>query len=65
MAPSKQWSTQKNRRGTDLVQSDFDTADDIALTYQAQSYAEFETNLGADLERLSSYFGRWRLQPNA
>jgi Reverse transcriptase (RNA-dependent DNA polymerase) len=72
MASSKQWSAPRKRLSTDPVQfvpvqhtrNIIQYADDIALTYQAQSFAECETSLEADLERLSSYFGRWRLQPN-
>jgi hypothetical protein len=42
----------------------FQYADDIALTFQANSFAECETTLEADLEKLDEFFRRWRLQPN-
>jgi Reverse transcriptase (RNA-dependent DNA polymerase)/Endonuclease-reverse transcriptase len=42
----------------------FQYADDIALTYQADSFADCESCLEADLDILKEYFERWRLQPN-
>jgi hypothetical protein len=42
----------------------FQYADDIALTFQANSFAECETTLGADLDKLDEFFRKWRLQPN-
>jgi hypothetical protein len=39
-------------------------ADNIALTCQANSFAECETTLEADLDKLDEYFRTWRLQPN-
>jgi Reverse transcriptase (RNA-dependent DNA polymerase) len=49
---------------TDTLSKQFQYADDIALTYQANSFPECATNLEADLERLNGYFRRWRFQPN-
>jgi hypothetical protein len=46
------------------VSKQFQYADDIALTFQAQSFAECETILEADLDKLDEFFRRWRLQPN-
>jgi Reverse transcriptase (RNA-dependent DNA polymerase) len=40
------------------------SANDIALTYQANLFLECEASLEADLERLKRYFRRWGLQPN-
>jgi hypothetical protein len=34
------------------------------LTFQANSFAECETTLEADLDKLDEFFRRWRLQPN-
>jgi hypothetical protein len=39
-------------------------AEDIALTYQHESFSDCEANLEVDLERLNQDFYRWRLQPN-
>jgi hypothetical protein len=46
------------------VSKQFQYADDIALTFQANSFAECETTLEADLDKLDEFFRRWRLQPN-
>jgi hypothetical protein len=46
------------------VSKQFQYADDIALTFQANSFAEFETTLEAYLDKLDEFFRRWRLQPN-
>jgi Reverse transcriptase (RNA-dependent DNA polymerase) len=42
----------------------FQYAYDIALTFQAETFAECESQLEADLEELNQFFKRWRLQPN-
>jgi Reverse transcriptase (RNA-dependent DNA polymerase) len=42
----------------------FQYADDIVLTYQANSIPECGKNLEFDLATLHGYFQRWRLQPN-
>jgi hypothetical protein len=34
------------------------------LTFQANSFAECERTLKADLDKLDEFFRRWRLQPN-
>jgi hypothetical protein len=47
-----------------LCEPVFQYADDIALTYQHESFCDCEANLEVDLERLNQYFHRWRLQPN-
>jgi Reverse transcriptase (RNA-dependent DNA polymerase) len=49
---------------SETLSKQFQYADDIALTYQANSFPECETSLEADLERLNGYFCRWTLQPN-
>jgi hypothetical protein len=46
------------------VSKQFQYADDIALTFQANSFAEYETTLEADLDKFDEFFRRWRLQPN-
>jgi hypothetical protein len=46
------------------VSKQFQYADDIALTFQANSFAKYETTLEADLDKLDEFFRRWRLQPN-
>jgi hypothetical protein len=46
------------------VSEQFQYADDIALTFQANSFAECETTLEADHDKLDEFFRRWRLQPN-
>jgi hypothetical protein len=46
------------------VSKQFQYADDIVLTFQANSFAECETTLEADLDKLDEFFRRWRLQPN-
>jgi hypothetical protein len=46
------------------VSKQFQYADDIALTFQANSFAEWEPTLEADLDKLDEFFRRWRLQPN-
>jgi hypothetical protein len=46
------------------VSKQFQYADDIAVTFQAISFAECETTLEADLDKLDEFFPRWRLQPN-
>jgi hypothetical protein len=47
------------------VSKQFQYADDIALTFQANSFAECDTTLmEADLDKLDEFFRRWRLQPN-
>jgi hypothetical protein len=46
------------------VSKQFQYADDIALTFQANSFAECETTLETDLDKLDEFFRRWRLQPN-
>ena len=48
----------------ETLSKQFQYADDIALTYQANSFSDCEASLEADLERLNGYFRRWRLQPN-
>ena len=40
-------------------------ADDIAIAFQAKTFEEIERALRADLVRLSFYFSKWRLKPNA
>lgn len=40
-------------------------ADDIAIAFQGKSFEELEKALRADLVRLSRYFTKWRLKPNA
>jgi hypothetical protein len=47
------------------VSKQFQYADDIALTFQANSFAECETTLDADLDKLDEFFRRWILQPNS
>jgi hypothetical protein len=42
----------------------FQYADDIAETYQGQTFDECENNLEADIEVLNQFFHRWCLQPN-
>jgi hypothetical protein len=46
------------------LSNQFQYADDIALTYQHESFSDCETNLEVDLDRLNQYLYRWRLQPN-
>jgi hypothetical protein len=46
------------------VSKQFQYSEDIALTFQANSFAECETTLEADLDKLDEFFRRWRLQPN-
>jgi hypothetical protein len=47
------------------LSNQFQYANDIALTYQHESFSDCEAaNLEVDLERLNQYFHRWRLQPN-
>jgi hypothetical protein len=46
------------------VSKQFQYADDIALTFQANSIAECETTLKTDLDKLDEFSRRWRLQPN-
>jgi hypothetical protein len=46
------------------VSKQFQFVDDIALTFQANSFAELETTLEADLDKLDEFLRRWRLQPN-
>jgi Reverse transcriptase (RNA-dependent DNA polymerase) len=46
------------------VSTQFQYADDIVLTYQAETFDECETILEEDIENLNRYFQRWRLQPN-
>jgi hypothetical protein len=56
-----------NRYMSDIpitVSKQFQYADAIALTFQANSFAECETTLEADLDKLDEFFRRWRLQPN-
>jgi hypothetical protein len=43
------------------VSKQFQYADDIALNFQANSFAECETTLEADLEKLDEFFRRWRI----
>jgi hypothetical protein len=43
-----------------MVSKQFQYADDIALTFQANSFAEYETTLEADLDKLDEFFRRWR-----
>jgi hypothetical protein len=38
------------------VSKQFQYADDIALTFQANSFAECETTLKADLDKLDEFF---------
>jgi hypothetical protein len=40
----------------------FQYANDVALTYQHESFSDCDANLEVDLERLNQYFHRWRLQ---
>jgi len=40
-------------------------ADDIAMGFQGKTFEEIEKALRADLVRLSRYFTKWRLKPNA
>jgi hypothetical protein len=47
-----------------LYQNMTTCADDIALTFQANSFAKCETTLEADLDKFDESFQRWRLQPN-
>jgi hypothetical protein len=47
-----------------MVSKQFQNDDDISLTFQANSFAECETTLEADLDKLDEFFRRWRLQPN-
>uniref|UniRef100_A0A1B0D7V9 Uncharacterized protein n=1 Tax=Phlebotomus papatasi TaxID=29031 RepID=A0A1B0D7V9_PHLPP len=42
----------------------FQYADDLALAVQSESLTEIEEILESDLSILSTYFRRWRLQPN-
>jgi hypothetical protein len=42
-----------------MVSKQFQYADDIALTFQANSLAERETTLEADLNKLDEFFRRW------
>jgi hypothetical protein len=42
----------------------FQYAYDIAMTYQAKTFDEFENHLEADIEVLNQFFHRWCLQPN-
>jgi hypothetical protein len=46
------------------VSKRFQYADGIALTFQANSFAECETTLEAHLNKFAEFFQRWRLQPN-
>lgn len=40
-------------------------ADDTAIAFQAKTFEDIEKALRADLVRLSRYFAKWRLKPNA
>lgn len=40
-------------------------ADDIAIGAQAKKFEEIEKALRSDLQRMSFYFAKWRLKPNA
>lgn len=40
-------------------------ADDIAIAFQAKTFEDIEKVLRADLVKLSFYFAKWRLKPNA
>jgi hypothetical protein len=40
------------------VSKQFQFADDIAFTFQANSFAECETTLEADLDKLDEFFRR-------
>jgi retron-type reverse transcriptase len=46
------------------VSKQFQYANEIALTFQTNSFAECETTLEADLDKLDEFLRRWRLQPN-
>jgi hypothetical protein len=37
----------------------FQYADDIAVTYQAKTFDEYQNNLEADIEVLNQFFHRW------
>jgi hypothetical protein len=47
------------------VSKQFQYANDIALTFQTNSFAECETTLLADLDKLDEFLRRWRLQPES
>jgi hypothetical protein len=46
------------------LSNQFQYADDIALTFQHESFSDCDANFELDLERPDQYFHRWRLQPN-
>lgn len=48
----------------DTISRKIQYADDLALVYQSKSFENCENVLTNDLSTLSSYFHKWRLQPN-